>query len=55
MTNDTRKEVHAELVCCLRDHDAVFSDNWFDLHGKQPAVVTLPRQGTLSKMRVEDM
>jgi beta-mannosidase len=43
-------------VCLsLRDHDAVFSDNWFDIHGTQPVQVTLPRQGALSQMSVEEL
>lgn len=38
-------------VCLsLRDFDAVFSDNWFDIHGDEPVTVTLPCQGALSAL-----
>jgi len=43
-------------VCLsLRDYDAVFSDNWFDIHGEQPICVTLPRQGALAAMSAEEL
>ena len=43
-------------VCLsLRDYDAVFSDNWFDIHGEQPICVTLPRQGALAAMSAEGL
>lgn len=41
-------------VCLsLREHDAVFSDNWFDIHGEQPVTVSLPCQGALSDLSAE--
>ncbi len=43
-------------VCLsLRDHDAVFSDNWFDIHGDQPVQVTLPRQSALSGISLKEL
>jgi len=34
----------AKSVCLsLRDHDAEFSDNWFDIHGSKRVTVTLPK------------
>ena len=43
-------------VCLsLRDYDAVFSDNWFDIHSEAPVTVTLPRQAALSGMNVEEL
>ena len=41
-------------VCLsLRDCDAVFSDNWFDIHGNVPVTVTLRRQGALAATSAE--
>ncbi|MBQ9264341.1 MAG: hypothetical protein IJ189_09060 [Clostridia bacterium] len=43
-------------VCLsLRDHDAVFSDNWFDIHGDMPVTVTLRRQGALAETSAEEL
>ena len=38
------------LRLSLKKHDAVFSDNWFDLHGDAPVTVFLPRQGALAAL-----
>ena len=47
---------YTKSVCLsLRDHDAVFSDNWFDIHGGEPVTVTLPRKNALSSIRPEDL
>ncbi len=36
----------AKSVCLsLTDADCVFSDNWFDLHGDEPVVVTVAKDG----------
>ena len=38
-------------VCLsLKDADAVFSDNWFDIHGDQPVSILLPREGALASL-----
>ena len=43
-------------VCLsLRDEDAVFSDNWFDIHGGQTVDITLPREGALSALTAEEL
>ncbi len=31
----------------LKEHDCVFSDNWFDIHGAQPVRVTVEKTGAL--------
>ncbi|MBR5091442.1 MAG: glycoside hydrolase family 2 protein [Ruminiclostridium sp.] len=44
----------AKSVCLsLKDHDYVFSDNWFDIHGNEPVTVTLgkPDGMTVEKLR----
>ncbi len=47
---------YTKSVCLsLREHDAVFSDNWFDIHGNQAVTVTLPRKGTLSHISAEEL
>ncbi len=43
------------LCLSLRDADAVFSDNWFDLHGDEPVTVTLPKDGELQGMSADDV
>ncbi len=49
-------DVYVKSVCLgLRTHDAVFSDNWFDLHGARPVTVTLPRTGSLSSLTAEGL
>ena len=46
----------AKSICLsLKDHDAVFSDNWFDIHGNQTVTVTLPCKGTLSGLNSESL
>ena len=43
-------------VCLgLKTHDAVFSDNWFDIHGGRPVTVTLPKSGELAGLSAEDL
>ena len=39
----------------LTDMDAVFSDNWFDLHGDAPVTVTLPKSGALAACAAADV
>ncbi|MBQ3278229.1 MAG: glycoside hydrolase family 2 protein [Clostridia bacterium] len=42
-------DVFVKSVCLsLKTHDAVFSDNWFDIHGERPVTVTLPKTGELA-------
>ena len=43
-------------VCLsLRDYDAVFSDNWFDIHGSQLVTVSLPRKNALSALNSQEL
>ena len=48
-------DVYAKSVCLsLANHDCVFSDNWFDLHGGEPVEITVPKDGlTLEKLQHE--
>ncbi len=39
----------------LAAHDAVFSDNWFDLHGAEEKTVTLPKTGALAGLTADDV
>lgn len=49
-------DVFVKSVCLsLRNGDAVFSDNWFDLHGAEPVTVTLPREGDLTDLGPEEL
>ncbi len=42
-------DAFAKSVCLgLREADAVFSDNWFDVHGPEPVTVTLEKAGALA-------
>ena len=44
-------DVFVKSVCLsLKTHDAVFSDNWFDIHGERPVTVTLPKTGDLASL-----
>ena len=46
----------AKSVCLsLRDHDCVFSDNWFDVHGEAPVTVFLPKKGDLAALTAEEI
>ena len=39
-------DVFVKSLCLgLKTRDAVFSDNWFDLHGPRAVTVTLPKTG----------
>ena len=49
-------DVFVKDVCLsLKDADAVFSDNWFDLHGNEPVTITLQKAGPLADMSAEDV
>ena len=49
-------DVFVKSLCLsLKDMDAVFSDNWFDLHGNEPVAVTLPKSGLPACMSAEDV
>ena len=49
-------DVYVRSVCLgLKTHDAVFSDNWFDIHGGRPVTVTLPKSGELAGLSAEDL
>ena len=38
-------DVYAKSVCLnLSEHDCVFSDNWFDIHGGESVKVTVPKE-----------
>ena len=43
------------MVCRLRDYDAVFSDNWFDIHGEEPIRVALPRKSELNALSPKEL
>ena len=42
---------YAKSVCLgLRDDDCVFSDNWFDLHGREPVTVSVKKDGKIKDL-----
>ena len=48
-------ENFAKSVCLsLRDHDCVFSDNWFDIHGSAPVTVTLVKPDGLNAEQLKE-
>ena len=51
-----RADGFAKSVCLsLRDADAVFSDNWFDLHGEEPVTVTLRKADLPAGMTAQEL
>ena len=48
--------VYTKSVCLrLRDADCVFSDNWFDIHGREPVQVSVPKQGQIEGMSAAEL
>jgi hypothetical protein len=33
----------------------VFSDNWFDIHGREPVQVSVPKQGQIEGMSAAEL
>ena len=51
-----RADVYVKSVCLsLKNRDAVFSDNWFDIHGDRPVAVTLAKGPDLAGMTAAEL
>ena len=49
-------KVYAKSVCLdLADADAVFSDNWFDIHGEEPVEIMLKKSDISCKLTKEQL
>ena len=49
-------ENYAKSVCLsLKTADCVFSDNWFDIHGKEPVTIMIDKTSLSRKMTAQEL
>ena len=49
-------ENYAKSVCLsLKTADCVFSDNWFDIHGKEPVTIMIDKASLSRKMTAQEL